>query len=80
MTWTSNVGDWIVGITKVSVGLITLSIVWGGLFGNTVPFLGANTIANIAGIVSSLGAQGLVGLITLGIVVWLFRSQDQDDD
>ena len=78
MNWTSNVGDWIVGITKVSVGLITLSIVWGALFGNTVPFLGANTIANISGIVSSLGAQGLVGLITLGIVVWLFRNQDDD--
>ena len=78
MNWTSNVGDWIVGITKVSVGLLTLSIVWGVLFGNTVPFLGANTIANISGIVSSLGAQGLVGLITLGIVVWLFRNQDDD--
>ena len=51
---------------------------WGVLFGNTVPFLGANTIANISGIVSSLGAQGLVGLITLGIVVWLFRNQDDD--
>ena len=78
MNWTSNVGDWIVGITKVSVGLITLSIVWGVLFGNTVPFLGANKIANIAGIVSSLGAQGLVGLITLGIVVWLFKNHDDD--
>jgi len=75
MDWTSKVGDWIVGLTQVSVGLITLSIVWGVLFGNTVPFLGANTIANISGIVSSLGAQGLVGLITIGIVVWLFRHQ-----
>ena len=78
MNWTSNVGDWIVVITKVSVGLLTLSIVWGILFGNTVPFLGANVINNIAGIVSTLGSQGLVGLITVGIIAWLFTNHDDD--
>ena len=78
MNWTSNVGDWIVGITKVSVGLLTLSIVWGILFGNTVAFLGANVINNIAGIVSTLGSQGLVGLITVGIIALLFTNHDDD--
>ena len=51
---------------------------WGILFGNTVPFLGANVINNIAGIVSTLGSQGLVGLITVGIIAWLFTNHDDD--
>lgn len=76
MDWTSKVGDWIVGITQISVMLLTLSIVWGVLFGNTVPFIGTNVVGNISGIITMLGSQGLVGLITLAIVVWLFRHQN----
>ena len=76
MDWTSKVGDWIVGITQISVMLLTLSIVWGVLFGNTVPFIGTNVVANISGIITMLGSQGLVGMITLAIVVWLFRHQN----
>ena len=76
MDWTSKVGDWIVGITQISVMLLTLSIVWGVLFGNTVPFIGTNVVGNISGIITMLGSQGLVGMITLAIVVWLFRHQN----
>ena len=30
-------------------------------------------VGNITEIVSGLGAAGLVGVITVGIVIWLFR-------
>ena len=74
--WTSKVGGWIKGITAISLTLVTLGIVWQVLFGNSIPFIGGENgdiVGNITEIVAGLGAAGLVGLITVGIVIWLFR-------
>ena len=74
--WTSTVGDWIKGITAISLTLVTLGIVWQVLFGNSIPFIGGENgdiVGNITEIVAGLGAAGLVGLITVGIEIWLFR-------
>ena len=74
--WTSKVGGWIKGITAISLTLVTLGIVWQVLFGNSIPFIGGDNgdiVGNITEIVAGLGSAGLVGLITVGIVVWLFR-------
>ena len=74
--WTSRVGGWIKGITAISLTLVTLGIVWQVLFGNSIPFIGGENgdiVGNITEIVAGLGGAGLVGLITVGIVVWLFR-------
>ena len=40
--WTSTVGDWIKGITAISLTLVTLGIVWQVLFGNSIPFIGGD--------------------------------------
>ena len=69
-------GAWIIGLTHISAMLLTLGIVWQVLFGNSIPFIGGENgdiVGNITEIVSGLGAAGLVGLITVGIVIWLFR-------
>ena len=74
--WTSKVGGWIKGITALSLTLVTLGIVWQVLFGNSIPFIvgeNGDIVGNITEIVAGLGSAGLVGLITVGIVVWLFR-------
>ena len=74
--WTGRVGDWVKGITAISLTLVTLGIVWQVLFGNSIPFIGGENgdiVGNITDIVAGLGAAGLVGLITIGIVIWLFR-------
>ena len=74
--WTSKVGGWIKGITAISLTLVTLGIVWQVLFGNSIPFIGGDNgdiVGNITEIVAGLGSAGLVGLITVGILVWLFR-------
>ena len=74
--WTSRVGGWIKGITAISLTLVTLGIVWQVLFGNSIPFIGGENgdiVGNITEIVAGLGAAGLVGLSTVGIVIWLFR-------
>ena len=74
--WTSKVGGWVKGITALSLTLVTLGIVWQVLFGNSIPFIGGDNgdiVGNITEIVAGLGSAGLVGLITVGIVVGLFR-------
>ena len=73
-------GAWIIGLTHISVMLLTLGIVWGVLFGAAVPFVGGDVIGNIIGIVNQLGNAGLAGLIALVVVIWLFRHQNRFDD
>ena len=76
----NRAGAWIIGLTHISVMLLTLGIVWGVLFGAAVPFVGGDVIGNIIGVVTQLGNAGLIGLIALVIVVWLFRHQNRFDD
>ena len=73
-------GAWIIGLTHISVMLLTLGIVWGVLFGAAVPFVGGDVVGNIIGIVNQLGNAGLAGLIALVVVIWLFRHQNRFDD
>ena len=77
MHWLTKAGDWVKGIAHISVLLIALGVVWQVLFGKAVPFVGGDIVGNIAGLVASLGSDGLVGLITVGILLWLFRHFDE---
>jgi len=77
MDWLTKAGDWVKGIAHISVLLIALGVVWQVLFGKAVPFVGGDIVGNISGLVGSLGSDGLVGLITVGILLWLFRHFDE---
>lgn len=65
------VKGWVGELTELGLMLLALAIVLGLLVGSNLPFFGGVT-ANIMGWVKDLGANGLVGLITLGIILWLF--------
>ena len=73
-------GAWVIGLTHISVMLLTLGIVWQVLFGSAVPFIGGDVVGNIIGVVTQLGSAGLAGLIALVVVFWLFRHQSRFDD
>ena len=77
MDWLTKAGDWVKGIAHISVLLIALGVVWQVLFGKAVPFIGGDIVGNISGLVAQLGSGGLVGLITVGILLWLFRHFDE---
>ena len=77
MDWLTKAGDWVKGIAHISVLLIALGVVWQVLFGEAVPFVGGDIVGNISGLVAQLGSGGLVGLITVGILLWLFRHFDE---
>ena len=69
----STIKSWIGGITTVAVSLLGLAIVLQVLFGPDVVFVPVDVIGNISGLVASLGEAGLVGLITVGVIYWIFK-------
>ena len=67
----NNIKKWSSSIADVAVSLMALSIVLELLGVNNIPFFPeVNVIANVTGVVKSLGAEGLVGLIA----VWVLYS------
>jgi hypothetical protein len=67
-----NMFDQMIGyvkkLTEAGVALLALGIVMQVIFGKVVPFVGGDIIGNITAIVASLGAQGLVGLVAVGVI------------
>lgn len=61
-------------IVDIGLSLVALAIVATVLFGASLPFFGG-VVRNLIGIVNDLGANGLAGLIALGIIVWLFAKR-----
>ena len=68
-----KVKGWAAGIIDIGIVAVALSVVLQVLFGGTVPFLGVDVVGNITGLVSSLGSQGLVGLVALAVLYWCFN-------
>ena len=66
--------------TEIGIALLALGIVRQVIFGKVVPFVGGDIIGNIMNIVAMLGAQGLVGLVSIGVIwaifYWLWRDHE----
>jgi choline-glycine betaine transporter len=63
--------NWIGALTDIALMLLALAIALALLVGPTLPFFG-NVTAQLMNFVKTLGDGGLIGLIVLGIVLWLF--------
>ena len=61
-------------ITDAGLGLLALAIVAGILIGGSLPFFGS-VVTNLTSVVTQLGDAGLAGLISLGIIAWLFAGR-----
>jgi hypothetical protein len=66
--------DWVGALTELGLMLLALAIVLSLLVGSQMPFFGGVT-ANIMTWVKDMGSNGLVGLITLGLILWLFSNR-----
>jgi hypothetical protein len=62
----------VAGVIEISLLLVALGVVVEILFGSEVPFWGG-IMTNLIGLLSTLGENGLIGIVALGIVVYLFR-------
>jgi len=70
---------WIRALTEIAVLLVALSIVAAILFGAEVPFLGgtADVVDRITTLIGSLGEQGVVGMLALGVILYVFTRKDK---
>ena len=73
-----RIKEWIGSLTEIGLMLLALAIVAALLVGANVPFFG-NVTNNIMDLVKSLGDGGLVGLITLGVILWMFLGRKVTD-
>ena len=74
MNGLNTVKSWIGALTEVALMLLALGIALALLAGPQVPFLG-NVVGNIVAMTKDLGSNGIVGLIALGIILWLFSKR-----
>ena len=74
MAVTASIKTWIGEIIDIGLMLLALAIVASLLVGGTLPFFGG-VVGNIISLVKDLGSNGLVGLIALGVILWLFANR-----
>ena len=63
---------WLVQLTEIGLLLVALGIVLQLLFGAKVGFISNDIVANLISLIKALGDNGIVGLIALAIILWLF--------
>ena len=71
MHFLGELKKWLGEITEISLLLIAIGIAVEILFGKAVPFFGG-VVANLTALLNTLGDNGLVGLIALSIILFLF--------
>jgi len=71
MHYLEEVKRWLGEITEIFLLLIAAGIAVEILFGSGVLFFGG-IVANLTALISTLGENGLVGLIALSIILFLF--------
>ena len=59
-------------IAEVGLLLIAAAVVLEIIFGSPVEFVGLSILDNITALTRELGEQGLVGIISIAIIIWLY--------
>ena len=72
MHYLEEVKKWLGEITEIFLLLVALGIVAGILFGDQVTFF-SGIVTNLTDLIGKLGDNGLVGLISLGVILYLFQ-------
>ncbi len=75
MNFFDTAKTWLRQITEIGLLLVALGIVLQLLFGNAVAFLTGDIVTNLIVLIKALGDSGVVGLIALAVIVWLFSKR-----
>ena len=67
-----NVKSWLRQIAEVGLLVIAAAVVLEIIFGSPVDFVGLSILDNITALTRELGEQGLVGIISIAIIIWLY--------
>ena len=73
MTYLETAKKWLWSILDLGLVIVALAVVLQVLFGASVPFVGGDVVANVIQLVTALGSQGLVGLVAVGVLFWVFN-------
>jgi hypothetical protein len=68
-----TVKNWLRQIAEVGLTLIAAAVVLEIIFGSAVPFIGVSILGNITALSAELGEQGLVGIIAIAVIIWLYN-------
>ena len=74
MTFLDKIKGWLAEIVEVGLLLVALGIVLQVLLGPKMMFLG-DVVGNLVALIKALGENGLVGLIAIAIILWLFAKR-----
>ena len=74
MHYLEEVKKWLGEITEIFLVLVALGIVVEILFGSAVPFFGG-IVTNLTTLIEGLGENGLVGLIVLAVILYVFQKR-----
>ncbi len=73
MNYLETAKKWLWSILDLGLVIVALAVVLQVLFGSSVPFVGGDVVANVIQLVTALGSQGLVGLVAVGVLFWVFN-------
>ena len=69
----NTVKNWLRQIAELGLMVIAAAVVLEIIFGAGVPFLCVSILGNITALSAELGSQGLVGLISIAVIIWLYN-------
>jgi hypothetical protein len=72
MEWFDRAKMLVVKFTDIAIALLALAIILQLLFGNNTQFLG-DVVGNIMNLLKAFGGQGLVGLVAIGVVLYILN-------
>ena len=72
MSMFDTVKNWLRQIAEVGLLVIAAAVVLEIIFGSPVDFVGLSILDNITALTRELGEQGLIGIISIAIIIWLY--------
>ena len=66
---------WIRSLTELGLAVIALGVVLQIIFGSAVTFLGIDVVAAVVALVKQLGAEGLVGLVSVWVLWGIYSKK-----
>ncbi len=70
-----KIKGWVSQVVELGLLLVALGIVLQILFGSKVGFITGDIVGNLITLIKALGDNGLVGLIALAVILWLFSKR-----
>jgi hypothetical protein len=67
--------NWVRQLTELGLLFVALFITLQILFGKAMSFMSADVVGNLITLIKALGDNGLVGLIALAIILYLFQKR-----